>query len=125
MYLTTCAAAVRHSLINSESKIESVAKVEGEEGGVLIKITKASEGLVDRLRTTFPLATIALAEDLVGSSACAHVLFPAEAVQRSAAVDISNGMRLVRLLVSGSNMFFVLAALVFATSVASGAQRSL
>jgi hypothetical protein len=122
MSTKACCAAVRHSLFNSESEIASVAKVDGD--GVLVKITNASEGLVDRLRTTFPLATVALTEDLMGSSACAHVLFPAEDVQRCTAVSIAQRMLLSRVLSAGSNLFIAMSLFVFVTSVAAGLQRS-
>ena len=117
MSITVCASAVKALLRDSESTVESVARVDGD--GVLIKVGKASEGLVSRLRTALPLATIALAEDLIGSTASAHVLFPSQGTQRSLAFTLARGLRVSRLLLSASNCLVFMAVLVFATSVAA------
>jgi hypothetical protein len=114
----TCTSAVKNTLSNSESTIESIAKVDGD--GILLKVNRASEGLVNRLRQTFPLATVALAEDLCGSTACAHVLFPSIGAQRNHALSLARGMRLSRTLLLGSNCFLFMALLVFVTAVVAG-----
>lgn len=114
----TCTSAVKNILSNSESTIESIAKVDGD--GILVKINRASEGLVNRLRQTFPLATVALAEDLCGSTPCAHVLFPSVDAQHNHALLLARGMRLSRTLLLGSNCFFFMAILVFLTTVVAG-----
>ena len=111
----TCTYAVKNTLSNSESTIESIARVDG--GGVLVKVNRASEGLVNRLRQTFPLATVALAEDLCGSTMCAHVLFPSTSAQRNHAFWLARGLRLSRVLLVGSNCFLFMALLVFLTTV--------
>lgn len=117
-----CTAAVAHTLRNSKSAVQSVAKVEG--GGWVVKVSQSSEGLVNRLRATFPLATVALSEDLVGGAASAHVLFPPEGEQRILASELARSTRVSRLLRMLSQFFFYLAALVFVASIAAATRRS-
>ena len=118
MSATKYVNAVKTVICDSEASILSVARVDG--CGMLVKVSQASEGLVERLRVIFPLATVALTEDLVGASACAHVLFPAYEVQQRDAVSLARDMRISRVLLAGSKIFFSMAVLVLATSVASG-----
>ena len=111
------AAAVTHTLRSSESSVQSIARVDGN--GVLIRVTKASEGLVRRLQTTFPLATVALAEDLVGNDASAHVLFPSAEEQRAIAYNLARGLRSSKMLVVGSNIMLFLAVVCLIVSMAN------
>jgi hypothetical protein len=120
--VSACASAVKHTLLNLDASIESVASVDGD--GVLVRVNKASEGLVDRLREQFPLAIVALSEDLIGSTACANVLFPSDSVQREHAFSLARGRRLPRVLLFGSNCFLLMAVIVLAVSIAAGMRPS-
>lgn len=103
-------------MANTDSSVESVAKMDGD--GVLVRVSKASEGLVRRLKTSFPLATVALAEDLLGTTASAHVLFPDKATQRQTALDLALRLRSSRTLSGVRNTFLLLAAFVFVATTA-------
>ena len=112
---TTYVDAVRNTLYNSESKIESVAKVDG---GVLVKVNHASEALVCRLRELLPLSNVALAEDLTGSATSAHILFQEKNAQHKKAILLARKTCLSRVLVLTSNAFFITAVISFVAYVA-------
>lgn len=112
---TTYVDAVKNTLCNSESKIESVAKVDG---GVLVRVNHASEALVCRLKGLLPLSNVALAEDLTGSSNSVHILFPEKEAQHKKAIFLARKTCLSRVLVVTSNAFFITALISFVTYVA-------
>lgn len=118
MTSTDCTNAIRTLLKNTESAVESVAKMDGD--GVLVRVSKASEGLVRRLKDDFPLASVALAEDLLGSTASAHVLFPDKTTQQQTALDMAFKLRSSRILAGMRNAFLLLAAFVFVATTAVG-----
>lgn len=114
-YARQCTAAVTHALRDTESTVHSVARVGG--GGWLVKVGQSSEGLVNRLRATFPLATVCMSEDLVGGCSTAHVLFPEEDEQHSQAMLLARATRLSRVFGGLSQFLFSMAVLVFFASV--------
>lgn len=112
----TYVSAIRKVLGNSESKIESVARIDGD-GGVLVKLSHGSDGLVKRIRETFPLSAVSLCEDMVGGSICTNVLFPAEDVQRRDAVLLASGTPSALVLSVCCRVLFWFAVLLFLVSL--------
>lgn len=110
--VTEYTKALQGLLSSTQSKVQSVAGI--GEGGVLIRVSNASDGLVSRLRQSLPLATVALTEDLIGSSSPqAQILFPSYSDQVQCAKQIASSRRAVKIAGAFSKAMFVAALLVF------------